>query len=144
LNLPDLYPQVEEESRIQVWAMALALPGGWSPVGEDSNLVSKRGQHYYVRSRLRGDVVSGTFRLAQGRGEAFRAFLKDHELVSELHGEITSIVEKMGKTQALALLGDYIDRLRQEAAGYADDVRQIVDKELTVLDKWMQAERAVL
>jgi hypothetical protein len=145
-SLPDLFPLEENDDKMRIWALALALPNGWGGGDEGSeNLVFKRGQHYYARSIKKGGRVAGSIRLAQGRVEAHLAFSKDNQLVKEIDAEIDRFIDKAGRAQVTAILVDYVAKLRQEVIKSTDaGLRMLVDKEIDALEKWMNSERSLL
>jgi len=140
-SLPDLYPQAEEEQRYKIWALANALPDGWQNLS--NNLIFKRGEHYYVRSQLRGTKRSPEYRLAQGRLEAFQAFTKDEELLREIETEVYAIIDRLGKERTLAVLDDYRTNLIQASKKSEESWAKLVDKELEAIEKWTNAQKAV-
>lgn len=141
--LPDLYPLDFERSRIRTWALALALPGGWTGSGTSGNLVFRSGHHYYVRSDKKGP--SGTFRLAQGRAEAYREFVKDDDLAEEISQKVAQIVRGEGETSVMATVESYVKSLQEELGKVTEEsLKGIVSKEIDALKDWLRAESTLL
>jgi len=115
------------------WSLAVADP---------FNLITKKGEHYYVLSQKKGELTKGNLvKLAQGRIEAMKSFLADQDLVAEIRDSIEAISKKLGNNvvvQHLTAYGeDLATRMQQSKAG-DEGLRLQIENELRDIQEYVE------
>jgi hypothetical protein len=129
--LPDLFPGAEEAESRKYWSLALAEP---------FNLITKIGEFYYIKSEKSGERTRGfKVKLAQGRGEAMKAFLDNEELIKETKEAIEAITEKTGTEKVAEALRGYGTSLEARASRQTEEIRKQIELELSDIESYMLA-----
>lgn len=125
-------PEGLEERKL--WSLALAEP---------FNLITKKGEHYYVLSQKKGERTKGNLvKLAHGRIEAMKAFLADQDLIVEIRDSLEVTSKKLGNNEVVKCLKEYAEdlaRRMQESKAVSEELRLQIEEELNDIQKYTES-----
>lgn len=130
-SFPNLIPRAGDGEALKWFALAQAP--------DPFDLISRRGDWYYIRSDSARRTDNGELKLGQGRLKAFQAFEKNRELIKEVENKVETLTRIKGHEEISRILREHSDRLqRQVASGNIDDsVKEQVEGELQSIEDFV-------
>lgn len=130
-TLPDVIPRAADVDALRWFAIAQAP--------EPFDLITRRGDWYYVRSRLATESEHGELRLGQGRTNAYRAFEMNRDLIKEVEEKIETVLQAR-REDVVETLRKYAERLQgQLGGGLPDPTKEQVESELNSISSFLQS-----
>ena len=130
-TFPTLIPRGGDGEALRWFAIAQAP--------DPFEIVSRRGDWYYLRSTRAKKTDNGEIRLGQGRLNAFHAFEKDRELIKEVEEKVDLIAKTKGAEEISRTLRDYSEKLQKQVAGGKIDesIKEQVEGELQSIETYL-------
>lgn len=130
---PNIIPRAVDSDALRWFAIALAP--------EPFNLITRRGELYYIRSQQAKDSERGELRLGQGRLNAFRAFEMNHDLIKEIEEKIGIILRTREQAEIMRTLHEYAEQLQKQVAAATIDylTKEHVESEIQSIDSFLQS-----
>ena len=131
-SFPNLIPRAGDGEALRWFALAQAP--------DPFDLITRRGDWYYIRSQSARRTDNGELRLGQGRLNAFRAFEKNRELIKEVEERVSTLTRTRGQDEISRILRDHSDRLQKQVAGGSIDasIKEQVENELQSIEEYLQ------
>lgn len=131
-SFPNLIPRVGEGDALRWFAIAQAP--------EPFEIITRKGDWYYIRSQYANMTDNGEMRLGQGRLNAFQSFEKNRDLIKEVEEKVEVITRTRGQDEITKILRDYIERVkRQVSTGKVDDsIKEQIEGELKSVDDYLR------
>lgn len=132
-SFPNIIPRATYVTALHWFAIATAP--------EPFELITRRGELYYIRSQQAKDTEQGEIRLGQGRLNAFRTFAMNRDLIKETEEKIDTILRTRGRAKVTRTLREYAEQLQNQVAGVAIDssTREHVEGELLAINSYIQS-----
>jgi len=107
---------------------------------EPFDLITRRGDWYYIRSQFAKRTENGEVKLGQGRLNAFHSFEKNRELIKEVEDRVDAVTRSKGQEEISRILREHSDRLqKQVGSGKIDDsIKEQVEGELQSIEDFLQ------
>jgi hypothetical protein len=105
-SFPDLIPPAVESDALRWFSIALAP--------EPFDLITRRGEFYYIHSEAEKETQGGQLVLGKGRLNAFRAFEMNRDVRKEVEEKIRDVVRTVGHDESVKILRGYADKLVQQ------------------------------
>ena len=137
-SFPNLIPRAGDGEALRWFALAQAP--------DPFDLITRRGEWYYIRSHSAKRTDNGELKLGQGRLNAFRAFEKNRELIKEVEERLSVLTRTKGQEEISRILRDHSDRLQKQVAGGSIDasIKEQVENELQSIEEYLQRLSRVL
>jgi hypothetical protein len=129
---PNVIPRAGDGEALRWFALAQAP--------EPFDLITRRGDWYYIRSQFAKRTENGEVKLGQGRLNAFHTFEKNRELIKEVEDRVDAVTRSKGQEEIARILREHSDRLqKQVGSGKIDDsIKEQVEGELQSIDDFLQ------
>ena len=131
-SFPNLIPRAGDGESLRWFALAQAP--------DPFDLITRRGDWYYIRSQSARRTDNGELKLGQGRLNAFRAFEKNRDLIKEVEERVNTLTRTKGQEEISRILRDHSDRLQKQVAGGSIDasIKEQVENELQSIEEYLQ------
>ncbi|OLE25869.1 MAG: hypothetical protein AUI36_32385 [Cyanobacteria bacterium 13_1_40CM_2_61_4] len=131
-SFPNLIPRVGEGDALRWFAIAQAP--------EPFDIITRKGDWYYIRSQQANMTDNGEMRLGQGRLNAFQSFEKNRDLIKEVEDKVETITRTRGQDEITKILRDYIERVKKQVStGKVDDsIKEQIEGELKSVDDYLR------
>jgi hypothetical protein len=131
-SFPNLIPRTGDGEALRWFALAQAP--------DPFDLITRRGDWYYIRSQAARRTDNGELKLGQGRLNAFRAFEKNRELIKEVEERVNGLTRTKGQEEISRILREHSDRLQKQVAGGGIDasIKEQVENELQSIEEYLQ------
>jgi hypothetical protein len=108
-SFPDLIPPLVESDALRWFSIALAP--------EPFDLITRRGELYYVHSEAAKETQQGQLVLGMGRLNAFHAFEMNRDVRKEVEGKIHDVVRTTSQDEIVKTLSEYVNSLLKQLSG---------------------------
>lgn len=131
-SFPNVIPRAGDGDALRWFALAQAP--------EPFDLITRRGEWYYIRSEQAKRVDNGELKLGQGRLNAFQAFEKNRELIKEVEDKVDTLTRTKGHEEISRILKEHSDRLQKQVVGgkIDDSIKEQVEGELQSIEDYLQ------
>jgi hypothetical protein len=131
-SFPNLIPRAGDGDALRWFALA--------QVPEPFDLITRRGEWYYIRSQQARKTDNGELKLGQGRLNAFHAFEKNRELIKEVEEKVDGLTRTKGQEEISRILREHSDRLQRQVVGgkIDDSIKEQVEGELQSIEEYLQ------
>jgi Tubulin like len=131
-SFPNLIPRAGDGEALRWFALAQAP--------DPFDLITRRGDWYYIRSQSAKRTDNGELKLGQGRLNAFRAFEKNRELIKEVEERVNILTRTKGQEEISRILREHSDRLQRQVTGGSIDtsIKEQVESELQSIEDYLQ------
>jgi hypothetical protein len=131
-SFPNVIPRAGDGEALRWFALAQAP--------EPFDLITRRGEWYYIRSQSAKRTDNGEVKLGQGRLNAFHTFEKNRDLVREVEEKVDALTRTKGVDEISRVLREHSDRLQKQVANGNIDgsIKEQVENELQSIDEYLQ------
>ncbi len=131
-SFQNIIPRTGEGDALRWFAIAQAPP--------PFELITRRGDWYFVKSQQAKRTDGGLLRLGQGRMNAYSSFEKNRELVREIEDKVDSIVRTEGELKVNAALREYAEQLVGQVSGGNVDssIKEQVEGEIQSVEDYLR------
>jgi hypothetical protein len=131
-SFPGLIPPPTGGEALRWFAIAQAP----APVGS----ITRRSEYYYIRSQQARRVDGGELKLGQGRINAYQAFERNRDLVSEVRESVERITRTEGEAKVAAILREYADDLVRQSSerGVDPAIKEQVEREVEEIERHLE------
>ena len=131
-SFPNLIPRAGDGEALRWFALAQAP--------DPFDLITRRGEWYYIRTQSAKRVDNGELKLGQGRLNAFHAFEKNRDLIKEVEDKVNTVTRVKGQDEISRVLREHSDRLQKQVAGgnIDDSIKEQVEGELQSIEDYLQ------
>jgi len=107
---------------------------------EPFDLITRRGEWYYIRSQQAKRTDNGELKLGQGRLNAFHTFEKNRELIKEVEEKVDGLIRTKGQEEISRILREHSDRLQRQVVGgkIDDSIKEQVEGELQSIEDYLE------
>jgi hypothetical protein len=130
-SFPNLIPRVGGGEALRWFALAQAP--------DPFELITRRGEWYYIRTQSAKKVDNGELKLGQGRLNAFHAFEKNRDLIKEVEDKVNTVTRIKGQDEISRVLREHSERLQKQVAGgnIDDSIKEQVEGELQSIEDYL-------
>jgi hypothetical protein len=131
-SFANLIPRTGDGEALRWFALAQAP--------DPFDLITRRGDWYYIRSQSAKRTDNGELKLGQGRLNAFRVFEKNRDLIKEVEERVNTLTRTKGQEEISRILRDHSDQLQKQVAGGSIDasIKEHVENELQSIEEYLQ------
>lgn len=131
-SFPNLIPRVGGGEALRWFALAQAP--------DPFDLITRRGEWYYIRTQSAKKVDNGELKLGQGRLNAFHTFEKNRDLLKEVEDKVNTVTRIKGQDEISRVLREHSERLQKQVAGgnIDDSIKEQVEGELQSIEDYLQ------
>jgi hypothetical protein len=131
-SFPSVIPRAGDYNALRWFAIAQAP--------EPFNLITRRGELYYIRSQQAKKIDGGELRLGQGRLNAFHAFEMNRDLIKEVEEKIGILLRTREPDEITRTLREYSELLQKQMTGAKIDysIKEQLEGELQSINDFLQ------
>ena len=130
-SFPNVIPRGGEGDALRWFAIAQA-PDPFA-------MIARRGDWYYIKSKLGKKTSNGEIRLGQGRLNAYSAFEKKRELIKEVEETVDLITQNEGVAKTSTVLREYSTQLVKQVSGgnVETSIKEQVEGEIEAIEDYL-------